>query len=284
MDAIVVGVTGKGENTAALRFAARHAALLQRGVTLVHAVPTMLPPPPPPSVLMADSEWEHVAHRILADVEEEFCSLAHDTVPVKTRAVHGHPGSALAALSQETEMIVVQHQDMSRLYRIATGSTVAFLAAHAHCPVVSVPALAADRSERAVVTAGVHEDGGPVEVLEAAFAQANLYRASLRVVHALRLAAAYDDVLLQGDGWRQSAHAAIAAAVEPLAVRFPAVAVDIEVRHDWPTDVLAARSRESDLLVMGRHGRLGPLPARLGSVSRSAVAHAECPVMIVPIR
>ena len=59
---VVVGVTGPGRETAALKFAAEWAARERAEVVLVHAYGAALPPPPP-SVLMTYSEAADVADR-----------------------------------------------------------------------------------------------------------------------------------------------------------------------------------------------------------------------------
>ena len=282
MNKILVGVTGKGENTAALKFAAQQAAALHESVTLVHAIHPMLAPPPP-SVLLVDNDWDYIGRAVLADVEEEFRSLTHDEVPVDVIGMGGKPASVFAELSSEARLVVLQHRDLSRLYRITSGSTAASVATFAHCPVVSVPATHDDHVHHGVVTAGVHEDGGPVSVLETAFDEADRSGRALSVVHAYRLPAAYDDVLMHDARWRNETHAAITAKVDETAAKHPEVTVDVAIRHDWPADVLAELSRTSDLLVVGRHGHCRMLPARLGSMARSVLAHAECPVMVVPV-
>lgn len=282
MQQILVGVTGKGENTAALQFAAREAATRQCGVTLVHAVHPMLLPSPP-RVIFTSGSPEEVARTILADVEQELRAMTEDRIPVDVLAMHGYASAVFGELSAKSSLVVLQHRDLSRVSRITTGSTVASVATHARCPVVSVPATAVTRPKSGAVTVGLHEDGGPGDVLEAAFAQAALHGASVKLVHALRLAPAWDDVLLADDRWKAEVDSAISAAASTLSATYPDVAVDVAVRHDWPADVLAELSRDSDLLVLGRHGRRGPIPARLGALTRSAVDHAECPVMVIPI-
>lgn len=282
MNRILVGVTCKGENTAALRFAARQAAALHEGVTLVHAVhPTL--PPAPPSVLLVNNKWDYVGRAILADVEEEFRSITHDDIPVDTVGMAGHPGMVFSELSRKATLAVLQHRDLSRLYRITSGSTVVSVATYARCPVVSVPASHGETGEHGVITVGVHKDGGPASVLEAACEQASVFGRSLRLVHAYRLPPAYDDMLMHDARWRNEAHAAITAAASRVAADDPHIEVDTAIRHDWPTDVLAEASRHCDLLVVGRHGRRRLVPARLGSLTRSVLAHAECPVMVVPV-
>jgi nucleotide-binding universal stress UspA family protein len=239
--------------------------------------------PSPPRTIFTTGSPEDVARTILAAVEDEWRSMTADKIPVDVVAAHGYASAVFGELSAASSLVVLQHRDLSRASRITSGSTVASVATHARCPVVSVPATAGDRPEHAVVTVGLHEDGGPVDVLEAAFAQAELRDASVRLVHALRLAPAWDDVVLADDRWKDEVRRAVTEAASKLTASYPDVAVDVQVRHDWPTDVLAELSRDSALMVLGRHGRRGPIPARLGALTRSAVAHAECPVMIVPI-
>lgn len=68
--AVVVGVTGPGRETAALRFAADLATREGTEVVLVHAYGTALPPPPP-SVLMTYAEAADVAEWLVKEVREE---------------------------------------------------------------------------------------------------------------------------------------------------------------------------------------------------------------------
>lgn len=280
---ILVGVTGAGENTDALNFALSQARTLGVGITLVHALhPTL--PPPPPSVLITGDDWRDLGGRILAEAREELEQLLDgESLSVSKVVRHGHPGAVFADLSKDASMIVLQHRDLSRLHRIVTGSTVASVASHAHCPVVSVSPGRGDRSVTTRITAGLHGDGGPREVLEAAFATASNQRCSLRLIHAWHLARAYDDVVTDHAGWIADDKARITAEATEVATKYPKVTVEIDVRHDWPVDVLINAAEKADLLVVGRHGGLTLTPPRLGSITRTVVAHAASPVMIVPV-
>jgi nucleotide-binding universal stress UspA family protein len=73
-----------------------------------------------------------------------------------------------------------------------------------------------------------------------------------------------------------SAHAAAASA------RQPGVAVTTMLSHDPAADILVALSSDTDLLVMGTHGRGGNLASILGSVSHRVAPPAHCPVAVVP--
>jgi nucleotide-binding universal stress UspA family protein len=280
---VLVGVTGPGENTEALRYALDEARGLDVGLTLVHAVHPMLTPPPP-SVLLTTDDWADVGRRVTTGVRRELKELvAGDAVPVRTAVEHGDPRRVLAELSKDASTVVLQHRDLSRLHRIVTGSTTAAVATHAHCPVVSVPPSRNDRSAGRVISVGVHADGGPRPVLEAAFATAAVHHGSLRLVHAWRQPAAYDDILSNDTRWIPAAEATITSAAGELQGSYPDIRVAIEVRHDWPADVLVEAAERSELIIVGRHSGMPGLPARLGSLARSLIAHAPSPVMVIPL-
>ena len=46
--------------------------------------------------------------------------------------------------------------------------------------------------------------------------------------------------------------------------------------------VQEAKEREVDLILMGTHGRTGLKRVLMGSVAQNVIAHAPCPVMVVP--
>lgn len=281
---VLVGVTGRDENTDALRFAARQAQRLGRGVTLVHAVHQMLPPPPP-SAMMAtsSSSWSDVGSAIVREVREELDEITGGDLPAASVVRHGAPGPVFAELSKDAELVALQHRDLSRLHRIVTGSTVVSVAAHAHCPVVSVQPTEAQVSPTGVITVGVHGDGGPPQVLETAFAQAETRGSSLRVVHAWRMEGAYDDIIADDAQWVAQAEAGITTAMADLRTKYPGVAAQVDVRHAWSADGLARAAQGSDLLILGRHSGMPVAPARLGHLARAMIAHAGCSVMVVPL-
>ncbi len=46
--------------------------------------------------------------------------------------------------------------------------------------------------------------------------------------------------------------------------------------------VQEANDREVDLILMGTHGRTGLKRVLMGSVAQNVIAHAPCPVMVIP--
>jgi nucleotide-binding universal stress UspA family protein len=248
----------------------------------VHAVPQP-PLAPPPSPLITDDALDVVGRAILQEVSEELRETSGDEVPVATLAVHGEPGAVLPNAAAEGSLIVLQHRDLSRLQRVVSGSTVASVAAHARCPVVAVPPRTRAQAGSHTLTVGVHEDGSRPEVLEAAFAEAALHGWSLRVCHSWRLASAYEDAFFADESWLRRIEKSLRSACETIALKYPDVRLEVDVRYDFPADVLVDLSATSAMVVLGRHGRRGPLPARVGSLARTVVAHARCPVMVMPV-
>lgn len=242
-------------------------------------------PAPPPSVLITYAEAADVADRIIKDVGDEFRHLTGGSVEYRTVAVAGHPSRVLVDLSRGARMVVVQHRGVRGLGRLFVGSTATVTAAHAECPVISVTHDWQPGDAPGEVVAGVHEGGEPREVLEAGFSWAAATGVPLRIVHAWRLDAAYDDLITAVDAaqWRDEQQVALAAAVAGLREQHPDVPVTLEVRHQWPVDVLVDDSQVASLVVVGRHGSRSWAPERLGSLARTVLRESKSPVMVVPV-
>lgn len=281
---VLVGVTGEGETPAALQFALDAAQRQGWRLTVVHALHQVMPPPPP-GVLLTYETMEEVGHQITAEVVEVLQERYGEDLSVAQVVRTGHPVNVLVDLSNESDLIVLQHRALSKLHRVFTGSTVIGVAAHAHCPVVSVPAGWSAPREAGRVSVGVHEDGHPSQVLEVAFAEAAARRSRLHIFHAWRLSPAYDDLALPhgDDAWSQHTQRVLTQQIAPLQDRYPGVEVDLEVRYQWPIEALVEVGASSDLLVLGRHSAFAPLLQRIGSLARAAVAHVACPLMVVPV-
>ncbi|MBS2937867.1 universal stress protein [Nocardioides sp. J2M5] len=284
--AVVVGVTGPGRETAALRFAVAVARREELEVVLVHAFRTALPAPPQ-AALVSYAATADVAEWVVKEVEEELAGLTGGRVRFRSITVAGAPARVLADLSRGARVVVLQHRTDHAAGRLFTGSTVTGTATHAHCPVVSVPAdwEAPVGDEPGEVVVGVHEGGLPRPVLAAAYDWAEATAADLRVVHAWRLDPAYDDIItarVAGE-WNHTRREALAAAVTALGAAHPGVRVTLEVRHQYPPEVLVEESRSASLVVLGRRGpHLWP-GEHLGSLARTVLRAAHGPVMVVPV-
>jgi nucleotide-binding universal stress UspA family protein len=289
---IVVGVTGKGENSAALRWAAQESEARRVPVTLVHVVEPVLPPPVS-SLLVTYPDLTEIGAVVAAGAAEEYGDLAgasDDEAPCRLLVKRGHIAAVLTELSERAELVVLAHRHLSGLNRIVTGSVTVPVAAHAHCPVVSVPLSwqpppAAETQGRGWVTVGMHEAGTPAPVLQTSFDAAAAHGWGVRLVHAWRLDPEYDDVIFRraGGEWERHVTEELRTAVRPLTEKHPEVPVELLVRHDWPADALVKATGSSQLLVLGRHGRRPMLPQRIGSLARTLLRTATCPLIVVPV-
>ncbi|MCY4728590.1 universal stress protein [Nocardioides sp. STR2] len=282
--AVVVGVTGRGRETSALRFAAEHARREGARVVLVHVGRLSLPTVP--GLVVTPTEAIDVAERIVREVAEELEEIVGGPVAHDVVALTGVPSQVLVELSRDARLVVVQHRTSTALERLFVGSTANGAAARCLCPLVSVPAgWEPPPGGVAEVVVGVHEAGVPRQVLEAAFSWADRTGAPLRVVHAWRLDAAYDDIITRrvDAEWREKQKRLLSAAIADHRDSWPTVPVEVEVRHQWPADVLVDDSRNASLVVIGRRGARGWIPEHLGSLARTVLRASMCPVMVVPV-
>lgn len=280
---VVVGVTGRGRETPALRFAIDVARREGARIALVHV--TRNPLPSVPGALVDRVEAAAVAEGILADVSQELVEMSHGDVAIDTLSRRGVPAQVLVELSGAARLVVVQHRTSSALERLVVGSTSHGAAAHSGCPVVSVPGDWRPDPAATEVVVGIHEGGVPRQVLDAGFAWAAATGAPLRIVHAWRLDAAYDDIISNrvAAEWREEQKERLVATVAEVRGDWPQVEVEVEVRHQWPADVLVDDSRNASLVVIGRRGVHGWVPEHLGSLARTVLRAARCPVMVVPV-
>lgn len=284
---VVVGVTGAGDNSAAMRFAVDEAQRTDAEVVLVHAIHQIVPPPPPSASLVEQVSWEDVGYRIVSEAQAEFDAMSGGAVASRCVVEKGHPASVLIDQSKGASAVVVSRRHYHPLDRLFTGSTVVAAAAHTHCPVVSVPHEWRSPASAGWVTVGIHEDGTSNAVLEEAFAHAAARGASLRVVHAWRLDTLYDEMVMArldvDSVVFANARSFMVAGMKQLRENYPSVAVEVQVRHQWPANALVELSADSDLVVVGRHGGHPPLPQRIGHIARAVIHGAECPAVVVPV-
>jgi nucleotide-binding universal stress UspA family protein len=84
------------------------------------------------------------------------------------------------------------------------------------------------------------------------------------------------------DDLKRDAEALVAEAVSEITVAFPDLEVHVRVRENHPIEALLDASRDSQLLVVGAHGRGAFSGMSVGSVTTAAIHHSSCPVMAVP--
>ncbi|WP_120522126.1 universal stress protein [Arthrobacter celericrescens] len=284
MSHIVVGFDGSTAAAAAVRWAARQAALRNTGLTVVHC--SMWPAfthdlGPVPGI--ADSGLRHAAEAVAA----EGAAVARDESPgvaVSTVVKYGWSAGLLREASDGAALLVVGSRGIGGFMGLLIGSVSLELAATADCPVAVI------RQEAR--TAGPVVVG--VDAGHAGTAQADAWQWEDAVRQAGILATLTEAPLriVSVQSRHSGRHGPAAAGpqrpeevlddVERTARRwFPA----LEVRSQMLTGNSAAgtlleASRDAAAIVVGTHGR-GVVKGSIGSTAHAVLHHASCPVLVV---
>lgn len=283
---VAVGVDGSDQAHLAVRYAAAAAARLGCGVTLVHAMPEVLPMAPMMPLVGVET-FAEAGRAVLQRARHVAEEAADGPLEVDEVLRAGSPAHLLVSVSERARLVVVGRRERTALARLLVGSTGAGVATRAHCPMVSVPAAWAGTHRTEGVVVGVEDPERAFEVLATGFAEADRLGSPLVLMHTWKLPPPYDDVLadrVDAGRWRAEAARALEEAARDLAEDHPAVEVRIDVRHQDPAVALLGASEGAALLVLGRHGRGAPFGFHLGSVTRTLMREARCPVEVTPLR
>ena len=126
--------------------------------------------------------------------------------------------------------------------------------------------------------------------IEAAAAYTAQFGAQLTIVHVLHAPAyaGWDDGPATAavhsaflEDQRKAAHHALEEAKQLALATSPSIDVETSLVEGVPHQALAEMSNESDLLVVGTHGRRGVQHMLVGSVAERTVRLAGCPVLTV---
>ncbi|WP_329560513.1 universal stress protein [Kitasatospora sp. NBC_01266] len=279
---VIVGMDSSPASRHALDWAADEAALRAEPLSVRHiwvAESTKTPDgqESPPSREAGEALLDEALARTLRQ---------HPDLEVSIELLDGRLRDAMTDAARGADLLVLGARGSGGFPGLLAGSTSLFVAARATCPLVVVRPTDTGPGRGGVV-AGIHGDHGDAEVLAFAFDFAQRRNLPLLALHAWsypliampghtnppvfeegHIAAEQDRLVAEVlAGWRE---------------RFPQVDVTERAVRAHPAGELVARSREHQLVVVGRRGEPhGPL-GRLGSTSQATVLHATCPVAVVP--
>ncbi|MCU1542903.1 MAG: hypothetical protein JWM50_768 [Microbacteriaceae bacterium] len=258
---------------AALDWALAREAVRGGTVTLVHVVDESVGRTVDDAVRVVDA----------MDAAAEHARITMPGCSVSTVVRHGDPLAELLSFSDERVVLAVgTHARTGRWFRRG-WSIGARLAASASGPVAIIPPDMPARHTGVVVG----YDGSPEAVVALEFAghEAELRREHVHVVHAWM-----EPVLLEGqpamhpeivEMLQDESEQLLAGAVDHLADRVPAVAVEAHSVHASAAAALLRAGETAGVLVVGSRGLVGIRRILLGSVSHEIVVAVDCPTVVV---
>lgn len=285
---IVIGHDGSNYADAALRWAVKAAAHIGQELTVVRTV--QLESVPQASAA-GEFGWVSGPEYLPEDdsaIEAAQAELGADVVHVVSAV--GNPAARLVEESATARLVVLGSRGRSPLSAALLGSTAYAVAAHAHCPVIVVRPQDEDHAvwpgPGRPVLVGVDDGHLSGHALQAGARIASETGADLELVRAVDLPAYLPGLSLVGTDdvdaeLRRRAHSLVDDAQARAMAAHPGLATRAEVVDGPPAYVLARRSADAGLLVVGSRGRGGFTGLLLGSVSHQVLHVAQCPVMIV---
>jgi nucleotide-binding universal stress UspA family protein len=267
---VVVGVDGKPESQAALRWAVQAAKSRGTAVRVVRAFKPEDEGRPEGTVMTPPADRIQAELDAAVDVVRD--RLGHDRGSGRLAA--GSAAAAILAEGADAELIVLGTKRPSRLEAVVLGSVVNAVTARAHAPVVVV---GGGKSGGPIV---VGADGSPHSEDALAFAFEEADRTGLPIVAVYCWqppdphAEAIEDTHELLRNW-------VAESLAPYRRKYPGVRARAEVVEGRPAAELAALTDGASLAVVGSRGRGGVRGLLLGSVSQSLLHRANCPVVIV---
>lgn len=200
-------------------------------------------------------------------------------LPVSCRAVQGERTHVLAEASRSALLTVVGGRRTGR-GRFTLGRSVGELLAATGCgPVIVVGRREVPPVERPAVVAGL--DGGPDsdQILGFAFERASWHKRMVRIVFSP--GEQRDDGGASLRSARERTQSWLSTCLAGWEQRYPQVEVQLQIVANWPATAFAQASVGQDLLVIGDRARHVWPATLLGSLNRTLLRHASCPIAIV---
>lgn len=302
---VVVGVDGSADALAAVDLAVAEAAMRRLRLRVVAASPEPVTASMPAVVGSetpdsrtatgpGSAAWlgtaalagSAEANRAVAQAAT-LAHLDHPDLTVRTLVSVGDPAEMLISASRTAGVVVVGGRGRGGGQR--PGSVCAQVAAHALCPTFVVPSDVADMAAtlHAPVLVGVEAAGRDEAAIGFAFEEAAVRGVPLLAAHvwsgapAVGLGCVDPSAYELRSAWT-TADLRVAEALSGWAEKYPQVQVERLALYDTdPTRALLHACAQAGLVVLGAslHARYGRQP--LGSISRTLIEQAGCPVCVV---
>lgn len=280
---VIVGVDGSESARAAALWAAKEAVRRGRPLHIVYASDT----DGRALYLSAETiEGVRVNGRALLDDTAKAVSAEYPGLNVTTEFSRAGAVDSLHRAGGLHGTVVVGNRGLGGFNSLMLGSVGLDTAAIAMTPVIVVRGI--DGAEETGTVLAAIRDEHDLLIARYAAKEAELHKASLRLLHVWNVLQSVGEVVSMLDGVDEIAggHAETLRAVSDV-VRgeFPDLDVQADVEKSVSVaGVLVEASRHADLLVMGGRRVPGPLglAPNLGKATHSLLHHSHCPVLLIP--
>ena len=279
--AIAVAVDGSAASTAAVRWAASEAVRRHADLQVVHVCEVN------EAYLWALPELPDYLRELGQPTVTEAVELARKIAPgieIFERLLIGPAARMLLMVSERAPFVVLGRSGGGALASHLVGSTTYRMAAHAHCPVVMVPAANAPTNdgplepERIIV--GLADRPTRGLTLDFAIDEAARHQVPLQLVRSWHAAQGEEaDRVFRPDEQLEQMNALLN---KHLTSRRAKIEASASAQAGLPATVLSGLCRPGDLLVLGQHRHAPFLPPTVGKVVADCMHQAPCPVAVVP--
>ena len=286
---IVVGVDGSDPSIAALRWAAYEARRRNAAVLVVSCYSAPVYGSPEGAIYPRHEDLEMYkagADAVISRAIEEVAEISPEVV-VDGMSAMSPAAIEIAECAQAADEIVVGATGYTGFMDGMLGSVALSVVHRSHVPVIVVPAKPAVEigSTMHKIVVGLDGSPGSLHALEWAYAQAALTGAELTAVHGwiYPYAGSRTSVSEPRTDMQLDAMEELKTSLDSLEPRLSGGPVHVHAKlvEQSPAEALLAEAGDADLLVVGSRGRGALRSALLGSVSRTVVHHATCPVAII---
>lgn len=234
------------------------------------------------------------ALHMLADVQREVLS-SHPLLGVETRLVHQDSIEGLVSAAEDGQLLVLGSRGLGGFTGLLVGSVSLAVSARTETPTVIVrpehreePSGMPTAAPEGEIVLGVDTRDMADQLMEFAFAEAELRGARIRVVHGWNMPPSMSSL-----GWvippptppeelERAEAAQLSRLLLPWRDKFPAIEAIEDVRLGGGARALVEVSGGADLAVVGRHIRAHQIGWHLGPVAHAVLHHAKAPAVVVP--
>ncbi|MEV2226092.1 universal stress protein [Nocardia vinacea] len=278
---VLVGIDGSDTAAEAVRWAAADAVHHRAPLHIVYCIGAPMDFGPGIAFDQIDYDAFRAAGAEAVAAAREFATAAAapvDDLDIATFVVEAPPIPVLLDRSKDARMLVVGTRGLGAFRRGLLGSVSTAVARHANCPVAVIPEPENYTSDRLLGPVLVGVDGSPsaTRAIEIAFDQAAHRDVAVRAVFTW---SEFNRYISRAD-MQKEAEELLAESLAGYAEKYPDLEVQRVVVEDRPARRLLTESADTQLIVVGSHGRGGFAGMTLGSVSQAVLHATDCPLII----